>query len=123
MRSMFLLFLILSSSVRADILATIGDTVRFTWGVPTTRIDGTEFPRSHLKSFSLSYSCDSGYSGVIEDISPDSPQIEYSNSLLKGACIFSVRVIDIFGRSSERSNEIKVIYRLPKPTSGGIRNG
>ena len=120
---MLLFFLILSSFVRADVLATIGDPVFFTWNIPTKTIDGSEFPRSNLKSYSLSYSCISGYSGVIEDMSPDIPQIEYRNSLLKGVCIFSVRANDIFGQSSNRSNEVKVIYRLPKPTNGGIRNG
>jgi hypothetical protein len=98
---------------------TTEDPVIVSWTPPTEYTDNSPLPPSDLKHYTVYWACDAvGNGNVVIDHPTISSDLQ---GQLIGQCSITVTATVITNATSDHSDSVSVLVRLPKPSYGGFR--
>lgn len=108
------------SADAADKILTRGEPLTLTWVAPTHRENGDIMSLSELSHFTIFWTCDSSGDGTLV-INTLMTTASLDSTNLLGNCSMRMTATDKDDITSVDSDEVTILVRLPKPSSGGFR--
>ena len=119
---LLILLLVLSFSVTAfafDKVLTRGEPITLHWVAPTQNTDNSPLSLAEIDWFTAYWTCDTGKTGKKGNINNTSTTTPLNSNLMLGQC--EITMTATAGLESNRSESVRVLVKLPKPSSGGFR--
>ena len=102
-----------------DKTLTRGEPLTLSWTAPIENTDGSSLPLSEIDWFTAYWTCDTGKDGKKDKINNTVTTTPLNSNLMLGQC--EITMTATAGLESERSETVRVLVKLPKPSSGGFR--
>lgn len=111
--------LLVPSAFAFDKVLTRGEPITLHWVAPTQNTDNSPLSLAEINWFTAYWTCDTGKTGKKGNINNTSTTTPLNSNLMLGQC--EITMTATAGLESNRSESVRVLVKLPKPSSGGFR--